>query len=256
MPYQHGELPARVGLIVPSSNVTMETEIPAMLNAGEGSFTFHSSRMRMQKVSAEELAAMDAQSERCVQELSDAQCDVLAYACLVAVMVQGPGAHRAVEARLRDAAAAAGSGAPVVSSAGALIEALHRIGATRIAAVTPYVPKLTKQVVDYLAAEGIETTSVASLGVDDNNLVACIPPQTVLDAVHGLDLTGVDALVLSACVQMPSLGIVEAVQEAVSIPVLTAATSTAAAILRALGHPLAHLPGAVSGAAQESGVGR
>ena len=44
----------RVGLIVPSSNVTMETEIPALLRNREAilsdRFTFHSSRMRMKSV--------------------------------------------------------------------------------------------------------------------------------------------------------------------------------------------------------------
>ena len=50
----------RVGLIVPSSNTTMETEIPAMLRA-RGSisaerFTCHSSRMRMMEVTPEQLA--------------------------------------------------------------------------------------------------------------------------------------------------------------------------------------------------------
>ena len=61
--------PFRVGQIVPSSNVTMETEIPAMLRAREtvlpDRFTFHSARMRMKKVTKEELAAMDADSDRC-----------------------------------------------------------------------------------------------------------------------------------------------------------------------------------------------
>jgi len=44
----------RVGLIVPSSNTTMETEIPAMLRRREECsderYTFHSSRMRMKQV--------------------------------------------------------------------------------------------------------------------------------------------------------------------------------------------------------------
>ncbi|WP_051791009.1 hypothetical protein [Amycolatopsis jejuensis] len=66
--------PHRIGLIVPSSNVTMETEIPAMLRARDEiepeRFTFHSSRMRMQSVTAEELAAMDDESGRCAVELS------------------------------------------------------------------------------------------------------------------------------------------------------------------------------------------
>jgi maleate cis-trans isomerase len=44
----------RIGQIVPSSNTTMEIEVPAMLRAREQvfpeRFTFHSSRMRMKKV--------------------------------------------------------------------------------------------------------------------------------------------------------------------------------------------------------------
>lgn len=65
--------------------MTLETEIPAMLRAREGvrpeRFAFHSSRMRMKKVVKEELAAMDAESDRCATELSDARVDVLCYRC-------------------------------------------------------------------------------------------------------------------------------------------------------------------------------
>src|ERR1700761_5561606 len=87
----------RIGQIVPSSNTTMETEIPAMLRAREfirpEKFTFHSSRMRMKHVTKEELAAMDAESDRCTRELSDAKMDVIGYACLVAIMSMGHGYH-------------------------------------------------------------------------------------------------------------------------------------------------------------------
>ena len=58
----------RIGQIVPSSNTTMETEIPAMLRARESiepeRFTFHSSRMRMKKVTKEELAEMEKLNPR------------------------------------------------------------------------------------------------------------------------------------------------------------------------------------------------
>ena len=94
----------RIGQIVPSSNVTMETEIPALLRAREAvspeRFTFHSSRMRMKKVTAEELAAMDRDSDRCALELSDAAVDVMGYACLVAIMSMGRGYHRESQKRL------------------------------------------------------------------------------------------------------------------------------------------------------------
>jgi maleate isomerase len=87
----------------------METEIPAMLqrrarDTGE-SFTFHSSRTRMRQVNEEELAAMVRDSDRCAVELSDARVDVMAYACLVAIMAQGPGYHVTSEERLYEEAA-------------------------------------------------------------------------------------------------------------------------------------------------------
>ncbi|KGJ04926.1 maleate isomerase [Paracoccus halophilus] len=77
----------RVGQIVPSSNVTMETELPALLRAREmvalERFTFHSSRMRMKHLPKEELAAMDADSDSCALEMSDADVDVIVLsACL------------------------------------------------------------------------------------------------------------------------------------------------------------------------------
>src|SRR5688500_3875440 len=72
----------RVGLIVPSSNVTMETELPALLRAYSAaagvSFTFHGARMRMTKVTAESLLAMDREAATCAAHLADARCDVLA----------------------------------------------------------------------------------------------------------------------------------------------------------------------------------
>jgi maleate isomerase len=143
----------------------MEREVPAMLRGSAGEpLSFHSSRMAMRQVSAEELKNMDAQAVRCASELTDARCDVMAYACLVAVMVQGPGAHRRVQQRLTDVVRDHGSNAPVLSSAGALVDTVHRLGAKRVAMVTPYMPALADTVVAYLEAEGIAVASVRSLG--------------------------------------------------------------------------------------------
>src|SRR6266480_5415186 len=119
----------RVGQIVPSSNTTMETEIPTMLRAREAvaaeRFTFHSSRMRMKRVVKEELEAMDRDSDRCALELSDARVDVLGYACLVAIMSMGRGYHRVSEESLARRTQENGAAAPVVTRAGALVDGLH-----------------------------------------------------------------------------------------------------------------------------------
>jgi maleate isomerase len=228
----------RIGQIVPSSNTTMETEIPAMLRARESiapeRFTFHSSRMRMLNVTKAELEAMDEQSGRCAQELADAAVDVMGYACLVAIMSMGQGYHRSAEQRL---SLIAGRGSPdtrVVTSAGALLDGIRAIGAKKVALVTPYMKPLTKLVVDYIEHERIEVVDAISLEIADNRAVGQRDPLLLVDIVKGLSLAGADAVVLSACVQMPSLEAVPLVEQSCGLPVLTAATSTAYAMLRAL----------------------
>ena len=236
----------RIGLIVPSSNVTVETEMPRILaRHPDEEFTFHSSRMRMTKVSPEQLRSMNAQRERCVIELGDAGVDAILYACLVAIMSTGPGAHRDTELSIAEQLAAGGSEAQALSSAGALVDTLTAMGATRIAVVTPYLRPLAEQVIAYLENEGLEVTDWRALEVADNAEVGCIPGEKVMEAARSLDLSGVDVLVLSACVQMPSLDLVQAAEDEFGVPVITAATAGAFQLLRAVGARV-DIPGAGS----------
>lgn len=229
----------RVGQIVPSSNTTMETEVPLLLRGHEAlsneRFTFHSSRMRMKRVTREELAAMDSDSDRCALELSDARVDVMGYACLVAIMSMGHGYHRQSEARLRARAADNGGPAPVVTSAGALVQGLHALGAKRIALVAPYMKPLTKMVIEYLEAEGIEVLDSISLEIEDNLMVGARDPLALVDIAPKLNIANADAVVLSACVQMPSLAAVPLVEAKLGVPVTSSSICTAFRMLEELG---------------------
>jgi len=237
----------RIGQIVPSSNTTMELEIPAMLRARETllpeRFSFHSSRMRMMKVVKEELEAMDRESERCAVELADARVDVLAYACLVAIMSMGQGYHRVSESRLHERAKASGAAAPVVTSAGALIEGLKVLGARRVAIICPYMRPLTRMVVDYIEGEGFTVQDYVALEIPDNLEVGRQDPARLRQIYRRLDLRGIDALVLSACVQMPSLPAIDGVEQECGVPVISAAVCTAYQVLKRLGLA-ARVPGA------------
>lgn len=229
----------RIGQIVPSSNTTMETEIPAILRAREAGhaerFTFHASRMRMKHVTREELAAMDADSDRCALELSDARVDVLGYACLVAIMSMGHGYHRVSEARLHRRTVENGGPAPVVTSAGALVDALKILGARKVSILTPYMKPLTRLVIDYLENEGIEVIDSISLEIADNLEVGRQDPRAPVDITRKLKTAGVDAIVASACVQMPSLPSVQPIEDRTGLPVISSSVATTYAMLKQLG---------------------
>lgn len=228
----------RIGQIVPSSNITMETEIPALLRSRETiapeRFTFHSSRMRMKKVTKEELEAMDAASLKCAQELSDAQVDVMGYACLVAIMSMGRGYHCISESNLHAETIKNDYPTPIITSAGALINGLKVLGAQKVAVITPYMKPLTELVVDYIQHQGFEVLDYIALEIPDNLEVAAQNPMNLLDIYKRLDLTGVDVLVVSACVQMPSLEAIDAIEQEIGIPVTSAAVCTTYEMLKKL----------------------
>nr|WP_312932433.1 Asp/Glu racemase [Stutzerimonas nitrititolerans] len=232
----------------------METEIPALLKAREliapERFTFHSSRMRMKHVTKEELARMDGDSDRCALELSDARVDVMGYACLVAIMSMGHGYHRASAERLQAVTAQNDAKTPVITSAGALVDGIRALGAKRVAVVTPYMKPLTELVVDYIRNEGIEVGDYRALEISDNLAVAAHDPMNLPEIVAKMRTDDVDAIVLSACVQMPSLSAITMVEAQTRKPVVSAAVATTWAMLKALNLPT-RVPG---GGALLSGV--
>ena len=217
----------------------METEIPAMFHAREivepERFTFHSSRMRMKKVTKEELETMDRDSGRCALELVDAGVDVLGYACLVAIMSMGKGYHRHSEASLHEITVKEGYPTPVVTSAGALVAGLKALKARKIAMVAPYLKPLTRLVIEYIEAEGIQVTDSISLEVADNLEVGRLDPVGLTKIYRELKLDGADVLVLSSCVQMPSLAAIPVVEKECGLPVVSAAVCTTHQMLQRLG---------------------
>src|SRR5699024_1937485 len=179
--------------------------------------------------------AMNAQTDRATGELADANLDVVATACLVAIMAQGPKYHLEAEQAIRETLQEHGQQTPVVSSAGALIKGARALGASRIAIMTPYMKPLTKLVADYIEDFGIEVTDALSFEVADNLEVARLDPSDLVHKWKKLNTANADAIVVSACVQMPSLAAVSKVEADSGLPSFSASTATAYDVLASLG---------------------
>jgi maleate isomerase len=123
----------------------------------------------------------------------------------------------------------------VVTSAGALVDALGVIGAKRIVVVAPYMKPLTQLVVDYIQNEGYSVIDSRALEIPDNLEVGRHDPARLPEIATQLNYKEADAIVLSACVQMPSLPAIAKVEAMTGKPVITAAVATTYAMLRALG---------------------
>ncbi len=62
----------------------------------------------------------------------------------------------------------------------------------------------------------------------------------LLAALDGLNVKGADAVVLSACVQMPSIDVLDEARRRLKMPVTSTAECTSRQMLRALGLDVSH----------------
>jgi len=185
----------------------------------------------MHKVTKEELIEMNKQGLRCAAELADARVDVMSTACLVAIMSMGHGYHRQTERELEEVVRANHCLAPVMTSAGALIQGLKILGARRISLMAPYMRPLTDLVVSYIENEGIEVIDSICFEIPDNLEVGLRDPLKLIEDVRGLNTEGADVVVASACVQMPSLPAIQRIEDMLGIRTISTAVCTARVML-------------------------
>jgi maleate isomerase len=74
-----------------------------------------------------------------------------------------------------------------------------------------------------------------ALGVPDNLDVAAQDQRNLVRLARELDRPDADVVVLSACVQMPSLDVVQEVEDELGKPVVSTAICTAHRMMRAIG---------------------
>ena len=123
---------------------------------------------------------------------------------------------------------------------------MEALGLRRVAIVTPYKDSLTQLVAEYIENCGITVVDTRSLRVTENVAVGRLDPMNLVDIAGELDTSTADGVVLSACVQMPSLPAIPLAEQALGLPVLSAATATVYEILTALGRdPVAPDAGAL-----------
>ena len=109
------------------------------------------------------------------------------------------------------------------------------LGAKKVSILAPYMKPLTAMLIDYLGNERIEAHDSISLEIPNNLEVGARDPMALVEISRKLDTRGADAIVLSACVQMPSLPGIQIVEDRAGLPVVSSAVCTTHQMLEQLG---------------------
>lgn len=215
----------RIGLLVPSSNTTMEPEFYAM--APEG-VTIHTARMNLTEVTPEGLFQMAEDVGRASKLLASADVNVIVYGCTTGSLVGGvEWEENLVEGITRK------TGIPALSTSGAVTQALEAVGGRKIGVATPYSEELNSLEKVFLEGHGFEVTSIRGLGLVDNLDIGVVEGETVEDLARRVS-GGSDAVFIS-CTNLPTIDLIERLEDALGKPVVTSNQASMWAALRELG---------------------
>ncbi|MEL6264182.1 MAG: Asp/Glu racemase [Pseudomonadota bacterium] len=225
---------ARLGVLVPFTNTNLEPDLAMMAPAG---ITLHAARLGGYDAEAIPDAAQMAglglsELDEPLSLIAGVRPDIVIYGCTSATLTHGPAFDQALAARIEKT-----TGAATVTAAGAVVAALRRLGATRIAFASPYVPAITAAAIAFLADCGVETVARAEvLATLDNEGQGAMTPDEVARLVLTADLATAQALVLS-CTDMRAAEVAARLEGETGLPVVTSNTALLAEALARAGVP-------------------
>jgi maleate isomerase len=183
----------KVGVVVPSTNTTVQPETDALRLPG---VTYHTGRIPItdRKISADtfldHVAAMRAGIESASDQVMTAGVQVLiqgvALECFWGGLVGSADLRQRLEARC---------GVPVVLGSEAVRAGLEAFGARRIAVLTPHMPKGDDEVRAWLQEAGFDVVRLAGLKCDSPRAIAQVPEARIRAELRALDGDDIDALV-------------------------------------------------------------
>ena len=209
----------RIGLLVPSINTTMETEFWRIAPPG---VSVHSARIAGGRHGTpEELRGMENASKQAAKEVAMVEPDVVVYGCTSGSFFEGPGWNKKICDQLT-----AITGAPTVTTAGAMAACLAAGGHRKVDVVTPYVELTNERLKQFLKAHDIDVVTLGTFDMLDMFDHAKIEPGAIYRKVKEITTPRSDA-VFVACTQLRALEVVDALERDLGKPVYSAVQASA-----------------------------
>lgn len=233
---------ARLGIILPSIELTTEYEYPKMVPEG---VTIHYTRMAFENVTEENYVGMLNDVPRSAILLSHARVRATAFACTSGSLFGGLGYDRKIIETMQKHMTC-----PCTTTSTAVVDALKAVGAKKICVGTPYPDWVNRLEKEFLEQSGFEVLNIRGIlqelkkifDIDPEKpnqeltfLTNALPPQRVYEfAVDRVYKAGCDAVFLS-CMALPTLGIVDVLEEDFGKPVVSSNQATLWKLLQMAG---------------------
>ena len=220
----------RLGLMLPSSNTTVEPEAFALMPP-DGAVSVHFSRLGVTLISDEAASLGQFTPPAMLQAaglLADAEVDLIAWAGTSASWLGFARDEALVAAIARDL------GIPATTALLAINRRLAALGARSIGLVTPYIAALEQQISANYAAIGIATAAAERLDLTVNTDYARVTPAQIAGLCRRVAAARPQAIVIM-CTNLQGAPVAADLAAELGIPVLDSVAVTIEHCLDLLG---------------------
>jgi maleate cis-trans isomerase len=225
MPARKDQL--RIGLLLPSSNTTEETEFARIMPDG---VTLHVVRLPLRNVEPSSTARIVEDIETESQKLADADVDAIVLAATAPSSRNGLGYDQELIWRIETA-----SGRKATTASTALIQALIALDVQRLVIGAPWGEGVNATSAAFIEASGFTVLAHRALGHVSNLEIGLLDEQTAYDTGVAIDQPDAQAVML-ACGNWLTMGIVDRLETAIGKPVLSTNQVSLWAVLRLAGY--------------------
>ena len=220
-------MPLRVGIVVPH-DMALDGEMWRWVPKG---VTLHFTREALVPLPVTVEMAMligdPAAIAQCVADLSTIEPAVVAYGCTSGSFANGILGENSLRTSMETAGAA-----KALTTSGAVLDAIHHLGAKRVSIATPYDEPMTALLDDYLEEAGVTVVAKACLGLHEK--IWEVGYARTKRLIRESDRDDADAIVVS-CTNLSTYDLIAPLERELGKPIVTANQATMWAALGAIG---------------------
>jgi maleate isomerase len=224
---------ARIGLLIPSSNTTMEMEFHRAIPEG---VSVHTARMMLPEAKnlddkLESLNLMNKEVEESVLRLASAETSLILYGCTLGVFTAGYGHDRKLTERIREIIKT-----PFITVSNAVIDAINELELKTISIATPYVEEHNLMEKKYLekSIPGVKVIKIKGLNIIGNLPKGRLEPYTAYKLAKKIDDNRSEGIFIS-CTNWRTFEIIETLEMDLGKPVVTSNQAALWSALRGTG---------------------
>ena len=212
----------RIGLVVPSTNTTVQPETDALRVPGvtchTGRVTIKERPLNTEEAFNEHMQMMRDGMGTAIDQIMTAGLDHIIMGIALETFWGGVAAANKLQADLTQRA-----GVGVTMGSTAMVAALKAFGARKIAILTPHQPRGDEMVKAYFLEAGLDVVRLKGLKCQTPRMIAQVPQQDIRNALRELDGPDVEAL-LAVGTALPSSAVAAEAERWLNKPVIAVNT--------------------------------